>query len=58
MATLTIGNPATLDEEEVQTRFPVDEGTSLGITKIEGKEMFLIPTEKSLVKAKDKIGIY
>ena len=40
---------AEIGEKELKTDYPVVEGTTLGTTKIEGKEMYLVPEEKSLV---------
>jgi hypothetical protein len=53
-----VGNPATHNEKEVKTIYPVDKGLTAGTQTQEGRESILIAQEGSLVKERFKEGIY
>lgn len=48
---------ATNRQKEIITDWPHEEGLILGTTKIDGKEMNLVPEEESLVLPSDRLGI-
>ena len=56
-STIQVGDAATRNEKEVQTRYPVEEGLTAGTNKQEGRVTNLVPEEDSLVAAKDKVGL-
>lgn len=49
--------PAKLQEKEVKTRYPIEEGLILGTTKIHGRRSYLKPESKSLISCKQKLGL-
>ncbi len=48
---------ATLNEKEIKTRWPVEQGLVAGTTKQRNENKFLNTGVTSLVACKDKIGI-
>lgn len=52
-----VGNAATRGEKELKTDYPVTEGLTAGTTKQTGKEMNLIPQDRSLVREIEKVGM-
>jgi hypothetical protein len=53
-----VGNPATHNEKEVKTIYPVDKGLTAGTQTQEGRESVLIAEENSLVAERLKVGLY
>ena len=48
---------ATIGEKELRRNWPHESGLIAGTTKQEGRQTNLIPTIKSLVDPKDKVGM-
>lgn len=44
-------------EKELKRKWPVEDGLTAGTTTQEGHIQRLIPTERSLVEDKDKVGL-
>ena len=54
---LTVGDVATSGEKELKRNYPVEEGTTAGTTKQEGRQMNLTAEEGSLVPRRKKAGM-
>jgi len=49
--------PAKSGEKEIRRKWPHESGLIAETTKQEGRQLNLIPTEKSLVDKRDKVGM-
>lgn len=47
---VVVGDPATHNEKEIKTRYPITEGLTAGTTKQKGKKIFLEPQKSYLTK--------
>ena len=56
MGTISVGDAATSGEKELRRNYPVEEGTTAGTTKQEGRQMNLIAEERSVVSERFKAG--
>jgi len=55
--TITVGDVATHNEQEVVTRYPVDEGLTAGTEKQTGRLLNLIAQEGSVVTRRESCGL-
>jgi hypothetical protein len=54
MATVTVGT-GTVGTRFVRNDYPMEAGTTAGTTKLEGKQINLVPTHGSLVSKRNSI---
>lgn len=55
---MTIQSDASgLRQKEILTKWPVVEGDTLGTTKIEGKQINLVPEEGTTILESERVGL-
>lgn len=57
MATIQVGNAATIGEKELKTKYPKTKGLIAGTTKQTGNKIWLVPRDGTNIAARKRIGL-